>query len=171
LFASAEDGDEKEEEVMASTDDILKKYGAKIESQMKGYDSRGQKSGVRGQGFSKSYERFKASMLPEFSRYERWCKAMGNFFTIKVGEKDRARIERSIEIAHLNLTASEVVVFSTMLLFLTLFSGVLFVLGAWLLGAGFSLMLLFFIFVFAVFLFFYSSRFVYCDLYEAYFEF
>ena len=114
--------------------------------------------GVGSSKFSKSYEKFRSSMLPEFSRYERWCKAMGNFFTIKVGEKDRVRIERNIEIAHLNVTASEVVVFSTMLLFLTLIGGVMFILGTWLLTGVFSIMMLFFIFVFAVFLFYYSSR-------------
>jgi len=140
-----------------STDDILKKYGAKIETQMRGYNKR---TSYRGQntGFSNSYEKFKSSMLPEFSRYERWCKSLGNIFKINVGGKDKARIERSIEIAHLNLTASEVVVFSTVLLFLTLFSGVMFVLGAWLLTGSFSWMLLFFIFVFSVFVFYYSSR-------------
>jgi len=145
--------------VMASTDDILKKYGAKIESQMKGYDkTAGRRSQVAGGKFSKSYEMFKLSMLPEFSRYEKWCKSLGNLFKIKVGEKDRNRTEKNIEIAHLNLTASEVVVFSVMLLFLTLFGGVLFFLGVWLLTGVFSWMMMFFIFVFAIFLFYYSSR-------------
>ena len=57
-----------------NTDDILKKYGAKIEGQMKGFD-KSQSS----KGFSKSYEQFRLSMVPEFSRYERWCKSFGNF--------------------------------------------------------------------------------------------
>ena len=126
-----------------STDDILKKYGAKIESQMKGFN----KSPVQGKGFSQSYERFRSSMLPEFSRYERWCKSMGNLFKIKVGEKDKARIERSVEIAHLNVSPSEVVVFSTVLLFLTIFAGGLFLTGVWLLGGEFSIMGLFLIFL------------------------
>ena len=145
-----------------STDDILKKYGAKIELQMKGYNKAGsQKSGgnPRGGGkFSQSYEKFRSSMLPEFNRYERWCKSLGNLFKIKVGEKDRARIEKSIEIAHLNVTASEVVVFSTMLLFLTLFGGILFFVATWLLTDVFSAMFLFLVFVLAIFLFFYSSK-------------
>ncbi len=142
-----------------TTDDILKKYRSKIESQMKGYDS--QNSELRTQNsekFSQSYEKFKESMLPEFSRYEGWCKSLGNLFKIKVGEKDRVRIEKSIEIAHLNITASEVVVFSTMLLFLTLFGGALFFVGVWLLTGAYSLMFSFFIFLFAIFLFFYSSK-------------
>ena len=56
-----------------ATDDILRKYGSKIERQMKGYDNNSGKN-----NFSKSYEQFKGSMMPEFSRYERWCKSFGN---------------------------------------------------------------------------------------------
>jgi len=138
---------------MASTDEILKKYGSRIERQMKGYDSSSGK-----QKFSKSYESFKGEMLPEFSRYERWCKSMGNIFKIKVGEKDKKRIDRSIEIAHLNVSASEVVVFSTMLLFLTLLGGIMLTLAIWLLGGPFSILLVFITFVFSIFLFFYSSK-------------
>ena len=94
-----------------STDDILRKYGAKIEKQMKGY------SVPPAEKFSQSYERFRAAMTPQFSRYEQWCKAFGNFFTIKVGDKDKGKIGRAIEIAHLNLTPSEVVVFALSVLF------------------------------------------------------
>jgi hypothetical protein len=139
---------------MTATDDILRKYGAKIESQMKGFNAGPVKTG----GFSKSYDKFRAEMMPEFSKYERWCKSMGNIFKIKVGEKDKARIDNAIDIAHLNVNASEVVVFSTMLLFLTLFGGMAFFAGLWLLTGVFSMMFLFLVFLLAVFLFFYSSK-------------
>ena len=137
-----------------STDDILKKYGAKIEKQMKGYDE----SSGETKKFGRSYEQFRGSMLPEFSRYERWCKSMGGVFKMKVGDKDKIKIERSIEIAHLNVSASEVVVFATMLLLLTLFGGALFTVAIWLLGGSFSLMLLFLFFILAIFLFFFASK-------------
>jgi hypothetical protein len=148
---------------MVTTDDILNKYGARIESQMKGYEGRssgfaGNRQQATGSGFSKSYDKFRGEMAPEFSRYERWCKSMGNIFSIKVGEKDRARIENAIDIAHLNVTASEVVVFSTMLLFLTLGGGIAFFVALWLLTGVFSMMFLFLVFLFAIFLFFYSSK-------------
>jgi len=139
---------------MTSTDDILKKYGAKIDSQMRSYNS----NPTPKREFSQSYEKFRGSMLPEFSRYERWCKSLGNAFKIKVGDKDKVRIDRAIEIAHLNISASEVVVFSTMLLFLTLFGGALFTVAVWLLSGVFSFMLLFLVFILAIFLFFYSSK-------------
>ena len=121
---------------------------------MRGYNSKANET----KKFSQSYEKFKESMLPEFNRYEKWCKSLGNFFKIKVGEKDRLRIEKDIETAHLNITASEVVVLSTMLLFLTLFGGILFFTAIWLLTGAFSLMFLFLIFIFSIFLFFYSSK-------------
>ena len=147
---------------MVTTDDILKRYGAKIEREKRGYDREeaGRRSQVAGgkKKFSKSYEKFRSSMLPEFSRYERWCKSMGNIFTIKVGEKDKMRIDRAIEIAHLNVTASEVVVFATMLLFGTLFGGIAFFIAIWLLTESFSMIFLFLIFVFSIFLFFYASK-------------
>ena len=139
---------------MVSTDDILKKYGAKIEKQMKGYD---ESSGVT-KKFGKSYEQFKGSMLPEFSRYERWCKSMGSVFKMKIAEKDKTKIDRDIEIAHLNVSASEVMVFSTMLLLLTLFGGALLTVAIWFLGGPFSLMLLFLVFILAIFLFFFASK-------------
>ncbi len=138
---------------MASTEDILNKYGAKIERQMKGFDNQ---SGQ--QKFSKSYDKFKGEMMPEFSRYEKWCKSMGNVFSIKVGEKDKIRIEEDIRVAHLNVTAGEVLVFATMLLFLTLFGGIAFFVAVWLLTDVFSMMFLFLVFVLAIFLFFYATK-------------
>jgi len=149
---------------MTSTDDILKKYGAKIESQMKGFDSAPKGRG----GFSKSYDKFRAEIMPEFSRYERWCKSMGNIFKIRVGQKDKARIDRAIDIAHLNVNASEVVVFSTMLLFGILFGGIMAAVGGWFLFASdttmkgfldsFPFIFIFLSFLFAIFAFFYSSK-------------
>jgi len=132
----------------------LKKYGAKIERQMKDYNASPTPQGK----FSKSYETFRSSMMPEFSRYERWCKSLGNVFTMKLGEKDDARISRNIEIAHLNVTASEVVVFATMLMFLVMFGGALIFTGVWFLGGGLSIGLLFLLFLLSVFLFFYFTK-------------
>jgi len=158
---------------MVSTDDILNKYRGRIESQMRGYDSRGSGDGGGKSGkFSKSYERFRGDMMPEFSRYERWCKSFGNFIKMKVGEKDRVGIQKSIDIAHLNVTPSEVVGFSTVLLFLTLIGGIMALVAGWLLVApvftietlpgifldSFPFMSLFLVFLLAIFLFFYSSK-------------
>ena len=137
-----------------STEDILKKYGAKIDKQLGDYN----KDPVSPKQFSQSYEKFRSSMMPEFSRYERWCKSLGNVFTMKLGDKDNARISRAIEVAHLNVTPSEVVVFATMLMFLVMFSGSLIVTGVWFLTDALSVGILFLIFLLSVFLFFYASK-------------
>jgi len=136
-----------------SADDILKKYRARIEKEMKGFDS-----SQAVQKFSKSYEQFRKSMIPSFSRYEKWCKSLGSIFHVKVGEKEREKIEKAINIAHLNLTASEVVVFSIVVFFLTLFGGTLFLIGIWFLTGAFSFMFLFLIFLLSVFLFYYAYK-------------
>lgn len=139
---------------MVSTDDILRKYGSKIERQMKGYNS----NNVKTEKFSQSYETFKSGMMPEFSNYEKWCKSMGNLFRVKVGEKDNQRISRAIDIAHLNVSPSEVVSLSVVILLSTLFGGVFFMVAIWLLTDAFSIMFLFLVFLLSIFLFFYSSR-------------
>ncbi len=138
---------------MVTTDEILRKYGAKIENQIKGYDS-----AAAPQKYSQSYEKFREAMSPEFTKYERWCKSLGNFMTIKVGEKDRGKIQRDIDIAHLNVTPSEVVVLSTVLLFLVIFGGAMFFTAIYLITDVFSFMFLFLAFIFSIFVFFYSSK-------------
>ncbi len=141
---------------MVSTEDIMKKYGARIESQMNSYSP--------SQKFSQSYEKFRASMIPEFTRYEKWCKALGNLFHMKVAEKDRLVVQRQIEIAHLNLIPSEVLVFGVVVLFLSLFGGLLAVVAGWLLfletptWANFPIGLSFLIIIISMFLFYYAYK-------------
>jgi len=132
-----------------STDEIIKKYGAKIEKDMKGFQP--------DEKFSRGYQQFKASMIPQFSRYEKWCKALGNFISIKVAEKDGVRIQKNLDVAHLDLSVSEVVVFALSALFLSFFGGALLIIGAWLLFlTAFPALLFFLVIVFSMFLFYFS---------------
>lgn len=140
-----------------TTDDILKKYGAKIEKEMRGYVP------PSNTAYSKSYEQFKLAMTPQFSRYEKWCKAFGNFFTMNIAPKEKDRLDRQIEIAHLNLTASEVFVFALSVLFLSFFGGTLLLVAGWLFfGDGtlatFPLGILFLIFLFSLFLLYFTYK-------------
>ena len=141
---------------MTSTDDILKKYGAKIEREMGDFDS--QTGGQGPEGYSKSYQKFRQAMTPQFSRYERWCKGLGGLFKVRVAEKDKGKIQKDIDTAHLNLTPSEVVSFAVIILLGTLFGGGLLMVSVWLLLGGFSFMLAFLIFILALFLFYYSYK-------------
>jgi len=140
-----------------STEDILRKYGAKIEREMEGYTS-ADFDDSNPEKYSRGYQEFRKAMTPQFSRYEKWCKALGNFFKIKVAEKDKQKIQKSIDIAHLNLTPSEVVVFAVVILLGTLFGGGLLLVAAWLLFDAFSFMFGFLIFLLAVFLFYYFYK-------------
>ncbi len=136
-----------------NSDDILKKYEAKIEKQLGNYNSASSNS-----KFSSSYTKFKDAMAPEYSRYERWCKSLGNFIHLKVSEKDKEKIDKQIETAHLDLTASEVLVFAISMLFLILVGGVLIQLGVWLLFSFISFMLLFLNLLVSIFIFYYAYK-------------
>ena len=139
-----------------NTDDILKKYGSRIEKEMKGFNASNQN--FNNGEYSRSYQEFKQAMTPQFSRYERWCKALGSFFKIKVAEKDKVAIQKNIDTAHLNLTPSEVVVFAVVVLLGTLFGGFLLLVSLWLLLDAFSIMFAFLIFLLSIFLFYYFYK-------------
>lgn len=131
-----------------TTKEILDKYSGKLEREVVGYTPQTH--------FSKSYQEFKQAMTPTFSLYEKWCKSLGNIFTLKLADKDRARIERQIEIAHLNLSASEVVVFSVSVLLISFFALMLAFVAVYLITGAFSILLLVFALVFSLFLFYYA---------------
>ena len=145
---------------MTSTDDILNNYRAKIEREMASYNY----SGSKADKFSRSYEEFREGMSPEYTRYEKWCKAFGNLFVIKLSKKDNDRIQREIDIAHLNITSSEVVVFSLMTMLMVLIGGSLAITSGWLLFldnpnfGNYPFILLFLIFFLSITLFYYASR-------------
>ena len=76
--------------------DILREYGSKIQSKIS-------TSGTKKVDFSQEYIRFKDEMAPEISSFERWCKSLGSIVRLNPSEKDAAKIQREIEIAHLDL--------------------------------------------------------------------
>ena len=77
--------------------DILRKYGNK----MGGKISPGMEIGK--EDYSQSYIKFKNEMAPDISRYERWCKSLGSIIKLNVSQKDAKKIQKSLEIAHLDL--------------------------------------------------------------------
>ncbi len=88
---------------MVTTKEILDKYSKKLESQV-GSDSYSP-SPVQ----SSEYTQFKSEMAPEVSGYEKWAKSLGNMFKIKVAEKDRIKIQKHLDTAHLDVTPSQAV--------------------------------------------------------------
>lgn len=83
---------------MASTKEILRKYGAKIEEEI-GMDSSFKASA--------EYLQFKEEMLPEVTRYERVASTLGSFIRLKIAEKDRAVLQKQLDDAHIAVTPSE----------------------------------------------------------------
>jgi len=77
-----------------TVDEILKKYGAKIEGKIKSGDS---------DSYSKSYTKFKGEISQEFTGYEKWCHSLGNLIKLKPSKKDEKNIQKYIDIAHLNI--------------------------------------------------------------------
>ncbi|MCK5581940.1 MAG: hypothetical protein KAJ18_11785, partial [Candidatus Omnitrophica bacterium] len=79
-----------------SVDDVLAKYGGKIESQIGGGSD-------ALESYSREYMQFRDEMSPELSRYERWCHTLGSFIKLKPSAKDEAKVLKYIRIAHLNI--------------------------------------------------------------------
>lgn len=100
------------------TKEILDRYSRKLESQLN----------VPGTNvdYSKEYVRFRDEMIPQLSRYERWAKSLGGVIKLNVAEKDRAKIQGFLNIAHLEVSASQALALSVfsalMIFFLTILS-------------------------------------------------
>jgi len=75
--------------------DILKKYGAKIETQIN--------SGEGAGSYSKEYLRFRQELMPELSGYERYCKSLGSVVKLNVSKKDSDEVAKYLEQAHLQV--------------------------------------------------------------------
>lgn len=78
-------------------DDILKKHAARIEQSIKTTPE------IEKVNYSQSYSTFKGEMAPELTQYEKWCRTLGSAVKLKISQKEQAKIQRSLEIAHLEL--------------------------------------------------------------------
>ena len=138
-------------------DEILRKYKSKVESQMRGFDTQNRKT-----DFSQEYIRFKEEMSPEISRFERWCKSLGNIIKLKISEKDSLKIKKSLDIAHLDLEPWQPITLSVMAFLSVLFIGllisiaVLFVRGGG--AANFPLLFFFLMVIFSFFVFYFVKE-------------
>ncbi|MGK0209179.1 MAG: Flp pilus assembly protein TadB [Patescibacteria group bacterium] len=131
-----------------STDEVLRKYSAKLDGAVRNFD------GVKSD-YTKSYSEFRASLSPQFSRYEKWCRSLGNVFKIRLGAKDSERIYKDIDTAHLQVTPSEVVGLSVMVMTIILFGGIFAFMAWWLIFGVFSFAFFGLVLVIGVFSFFY----------------
>ncbi|MDP3026927.1 MAG: hypothetical protein Q8N63_04410 [Nanoarchaeota archaeon] len=141
-------------------DEILKKYSRKIEEEMHGFESANTGAGngfgnANNIGSSKEYFQFKQDMMPELSKYERWVRGLGNFIRIKLAIKDQEKINKQLQIAHLEVSPGEVVGLAILGFLLAFFIGILISFAVWLLGFNFPVLFLFLMLVTSFFLFYY----------------
>ncbi len=131
--------------------DILRKHGGRIESQISTSEN-------KGVSYSKTYVKFKQEMAPEISRYERWCKSLGSVIRLKASEKDRLKIQKQLDIAHLDLepwqplTLSVIALLSVFFLGLLISFAVVFIKGSF---SAFPFLFFFLTMVLAFFLFYF----------------
>ena len=132
---------------MVTTDEILKKYSGKIESKLN--------NDFSSKDYSREYTQFKQDMIPEISSYKRWADSLGSIIRIKVSDKDRVKIQRDLEIAHLDIDASQSASLAVVSMLLILFLTLGITLSISLLGSSFPLMLTFLGFILSIFVYYY----------------
>lgn len=132
---------------MAKVDDILKKYGSKIEAEI---------LTEKNLEYSKEYRQFKEEAMPALTRFERLCKNIGSMIKIRVKKSEEERINKNLQTAHLDITASDVMAFSAIILILGLFVSVIILIGIYLSTQSFSFIAFFLLFFTSLFLFYFA---------------
>jgi hypothetical protein len=138
-------------------EEIFRKHGARIEQKMGSFNSNPEISS----GFSKEYSKFKQEMAPEFTRYERWCNGLGSIFHSNLSEKDRQKIKRQLEIAHLDVEPWQVFGLGLTVFLITFFFGLFFCMSIALIKGdlmSFPFSLFFLILIVSLFLFYFISN-------------
>ncbi len=138
---------------MVNVDDIFKKYSRRIERDIQ------QDNLFGGRDYSREYLQFKREMMPQLSRYEKWCKSLGNIIKLKPSAKDEAKIQKQLNIAHLDVTPSQSLTLAIVSLLLSFSVGLLLSLGIFLIKGGtfgdFPMLFLFLVLLASLFLFYY----------------
>jgi hypothetical protein len=140
-----------------NVDEILRKYGKKIEGQIKTTEF-GKISD------SKSYLKFKEERSRNLINYERWCKTLGNIIKIKASKKDEEKIKKHIKIAHLDIEPSQAITLSVMSFISVFFLGLIISIAISLINAGetggigsFPILFFFLTTILSFFLFYYVN--------------
>jgi hypothetical protein len=130
--------------------EILKKYGAKIEGQVKSFN----------EDYSKAYTKFKEETSREYEGYEKWCHTLGNIIKINPSKKDAEKIQKQIDIAHIDVEPWQVMTLSVMSFIGTFFLGLLISISIALIKGGFENFPALFFFltvIFSTFLFYFAN--------------
>ncbi|MDO8623577.1 MAG: hypothetical protein Q7R52_04995 [archaeon] len=138
---------------MSDIKDIFKKYGVKIDEQISS-------TNLSKINFSQEYLTFKQEMAPELSRYEKWCKSLGNVIKINLSPKDEIKIKKQIYSAHLDIQPWQAVTLSVMAFLSVFFVGILLSVAIMLIQGfnlgNFPVLFFFLMTVVSIFLFYYT---------------
>lgn len=116
--------------------DILKKYRKKLGKRisLEGMEH------FPGEKFSREYSTFrKEAMQKSLTRYEKWCNSSEKIIKIGASEKDRKKIQDSINLCHLNMSVDGAMSFAVLIGVMFIILGLFVLLFSFLLG---NLMLL-----------------------------
>lgn len=131
-----------------NVDEILKKYGEKIENQI-------DTTPTNNENYSREYKTFKKEMLPETTKYEKWCKSLGNIVKIKLAKKDQEKIQANLDTAHLDIEPGQVMSLSLFSMLITFFAGLLLTIAIYLITNTFPILFIFLVLIASMFLFYY----------------
>ncbi|MCX6749946.1 MAG: hypothetical protein NTZ83_00645, partial [Candidatus Pacearchaeota archaeon] len=101
-----------------SVDEILRKYSGKIEGEIKTTELGAVKD-------SKAYLKFLEESGRDLTPYEKWCNTVGSIVKINPSKKDSEKIQRDIQISHMNIQPWQAITFSVMIFLLVFFFGIL----------------------------------------------
>lgn len=137
---------------MVNVDDILRKYSGKIEGQIH--------SQAKKVDYSREYLKFKDEMAPELTRYEKFCKTLGNVIKLKPSAKDEEKIRKQLEIAHVDIEPWQALTLAFISFFSVFVLGLLFSFGILLINgldlSNFPFLLFFLILIFSISLFYFT---------------
>ncbi|VVB80523.1 Uncharacterised protein [uncultured archaeon] len=139
-----------------NAEDIMKKYGARVQTDISKFNSNYDSS-----EYSKSYLTFKQSISPDYTSYEKMCKSLGNLLKFTPSKKDKDKLQKSIDIAHLNISAAEAAGLAVVSFVLVFILGFLFTTAYWLIFTdgsitSFPMLMFFLVFLFSIVLFFFA---------------
>jgi len=84
------------EEDKKRVEEILKKYGSKIEDKISS-------TNLSDRNYSQEYVKFKNEIAVELRGYEKWANSVGNFIKVNPSKKDEERFQKAFNSAHLDV--------------------------------------------------------------------
>ena len=131
-----------------NADEILKKYGRKIENEIA-------TEKAETSNFSREFAQFKEVMMPNLTRYERYCHGLGSLLALKLAKKDEEKVQRQIDISHLDISPSQAVGLAIFSLIIVFFAGLFVSVGIFLITESFPFLFLILVLITSMFLFYY----------------